>query len=880
MANVALLFDIIGRDFASPTLKKVGVEAEATSARVGKIGKALGAFVAVDLIGHAVKAAGDYQFQMNRLVHAAGETQANISGVSKAILGIMADTGTSMHDATAGAYMVESAGYHGAAGMEVLRNAAKGAKIENADLGEVTNAVSSAMVDYHYKASQSAEVVNILISAVAHGKTTMGEMATAFVNVGAAGASAHVPMEDLAAAIATMTQHGTAASVAGTYLRQVIGQLEAPSAIARKTMAGLGLDANKLGLTLSSGSGGLAKAIGMVDDAITSHLKPSGLVAIATFKKSAGTTSDYQKMLANLPPSMTTTFGALADMTGGVKSLQGFLQLGGENLKTYKENTKAVGEAARGTKGEVDGWAETQKTFAVQWAKFKAGLEVVKIQIGTGLLPAVTSLVGELGSMVTFVRSNWAVIGPLAGVIAGLTLSIWAVNLATKAWAATTRAWAAICAVARFATGLWTASVWALGLAMDANPIGLIIIGIIALIAVIVLIATKTRFFQTVWKYTWSAIKTAFHATVGAIVTAWQHTWSVVQSTFARVISFIKSHWVAIVGIIAGPIGLAVAMIIKHWNTIKSATTSVMNAIKGAFSKTWAAFKSGIATAISTVRAMPGKVLGAIGSLGSMLVQKGKDFIQGFISGIESKAASIPGIIKNKVVGAAESALHGFGLFGSPSKLTMKYGKWWSEGFSIGMKDSADDIISKTQDMIGKLKDKLDAIKGFNSAIRDSFKATADVSSFAPDATTGEGSVLETLRLQLANDTAYRTGFQSLQKMGLNATTLGQLRDAGPGSLAAVQSLLGGGQAGVNQANSYTKQILAQGGGLADAETMRTYGTLGTGKQAVTLKLGKQDVHLKLDFGAAGADDAFIAMMRKAIRAKGGNVQVVLGKGA
>lgn len=833
MANVALLFDIIGRDFASPALRKVGAEAEATSGRVGKLGKAVGAFVAVDLLGHAVKAAGDYQFQMNRLVHAAGETQTNIKGVSDAILKIMADTGTSMHDATAGAYMVESAGYHGAAGMEILRNAAKGAKIENADLGEVTNAVSSAMVDYHYKADQSAKVVNILIAAVAHGKTTMGEMATAFVNVGAAGASAHVPMEDLAAAIATMTQHGTAASVAGTYLRQVIGQLEAPSAIARKTMAGLGLDANKLGLTLSSGPGGLAKAIGMVDDAITSHLQPSGLVAIATFKKSAGTTSDYQKMLANLPPSMTTTFGALAHMTGGVKSLQGFLQLGGENLKTFKDNTKAVRDATKGASGEVEGWAATQQTFNVKWDKFKASLEAVKIKIGTGLLPAVTSLVSELSSMASFVQRNWAVIGPLVGVIAGLAIGIWAVNAATRAWAAATLA---------------------LDTIMALNPAVLIALAIAGLVLAIVLIAKKTTWFQTIWHTAWNAIK----------------------SVFSSVFNFIKSHWLLIVGVLTGPIGLAVGLIIKHWNAIKSATTSVMNAIKSAFSNTWAAFKSGIATAISTVKALPGQAVSAIGDLGSLLLQKGKDLIQGFINGIGSMAGSVASAIKDKVVGVAQSALHGFGLFGSPSRLTMKYGSWWSEGFAIGMKMKKQDILDQAQQLIDGLKQKLQTVKDFAAQIKDSFISTGDLSGI--DAQYGLNYQLGQLRDRANTATMFTQGIASLRKMGLNEATLGQLRGAGPGSYDTVRNLLGGGAGGISETNRLMRQIGRAGGALGDAESLAVYGIDPSKKQKVTVMSGKTAVHLTID-SKGDAGDAILAVLRKSIHAKGGNVQVVLGKG-
>lgn len=62
------------------------------------------------------------------------------------------------------------------------------------------------------------------------------------------------------------------------------------------------------------------------------------------------------------------------------------------------------------------------------------------------------------------------------------------------------------------ATGAATAAQWALNVAMSANPIGLIIAAIVALIAIIVLIATKTTWFQDAWRVAWGAIKSAASA--------------------------------------------------------------------------------------------------------------------------------------------------------------------------------------------------------------------------------------------------------------------------------------------------------------------------------------------------------------------------------
>jgi len=58
-------------------------------------------------------------------------------------------------------------------------------------------------------------------------------------------------------------------------------------------------------------------------------------------------------------------------------------------------------------------------------------------------------------------------------------------------------------------SAIWTGAQWLLNAALDANPIGLVVIAIAALIAIIVLIATKTDWFQKGWKAAWGGIKTA-----------------------------------------------------------------------------------------------------------------------------------------------------------------------------------------------------------------------------------------------------------------------------------------------------------------------------------------------------------------------------------
>ncbi|MFG1898698.1 hypothetical protein ACGFIP_32290 [Micromonospora zamorensis] len=77
------------------------------------------------------------------------------------------------------------------------------------------------------------------------------------------------------------------------------------------------------------------------------------------------------------------------------------------------------------------------------------------------------------------------------------------------------------------ATRTWAATQWLLNAALFANPIGLVVLAIVALIAVVVLIATKTTWFQTAWNTSWGAIKSAAAAVGDWFVNTLYRKWIV-----------------------------------------------------------------------------------------------------------------------------------------------------------------------------------------------------------------------------------------------------------------------------------------------------------------------------------------------------------------
>lgn len=152
------------------------------------------------------------------------------------------------------------------------------------------------------------------------------------------------------------------------------------------------------------------------------------------------------------------------------------------------------------------------------------------------------------------------------------------------------------------ATQAATVATEELDVAEAANPVGLIIIAILALIAVFVLLWVKCSWFRDFWKGLWKDITTIF----------------------GDVVSFVKDHWQLIVGILTGPIGIAVLLIKDHFNQIVDFFGNVGGKIARVSVGMWDGVKNAFKSAIDWILRgwnklhfkMPSVNLGPLGRIG------------------------------------------------------------------------------------------------------------------------------------------------------------------------------------------------------------------------------------------------------------------------
>lgn len=233
--------------------------------------------------------------------------------------------------------------------------------------------------------------------------------------------------------------------------------------------------------------------------------------------------------------------------------------------------------------------------------------------------PAVVTMLGQLvAAAVNIVRAvsplapiSLAIATGLARIIASLPPSV------LTALVAGFIAFSAAMKVVAVVQGIQTAAQWAMNAAWLASPVTWIILGIAAVIAIIVLLATKTRFFQDTWNAVWGFIKMIGAWFAGPFTAFW-------VSAYQRFVA----------GLVQAKnlIMVAVNFIISYYKGLWTAAKWVFDKITGA-GKAYVSFWTSVG----------GKIKGALSNMFSPLWSGFRGFLNRIIGGWNSLHFGIPG---------------------------------------------------------------------------------------------------------------------------------------------------------------------------------------------------------------------------------------------
>jgi hypothetical protein len=255
-----------------------------------------------------------------------------------------------------------------------------------------------------------------------------------------------------------------------------------------------------------------------------------------------------------------------------------------------------------------------------------ASLVQVLAPLIVGLVQFLAPIVEVLINVFTFLNNN--VIAPLIPAIAIFTAAVYGLNLAMKLQAAIVATnnkgwlvWLKTTKIVQFFTKIGTAIQAAFNFVMLLSPLTWIVMGIVALIAVIIALATQTTFFQDIW----AGLTAFWQASIDAIGMAFNWVMGIIKSVW----EWIVANWPLLLAIITGPIGLAVYFIMNNLDAIIGFFQAAFKFI-GDIIMNYVNFWVGIWTFLGTsimniINAIPGFFVSSFNFI--------VDFFKGFING-------------------------------------------------------------------------------------------------------------------------------------------------------------------------------------------------------------------------------------------------------
>lgn len=262
---------------------------------------------------------------------------------------------------------------------------------------------------------------------------------------------------------------------------------------------------------------------------------------------------------------------------------------------------KALVAIMQATHGQADKFASSD---AGKIQVFKAEWEHLQVELGNILLPALGKVLGAVSSLMDFIDAHKKVVEILAGSVAGLALAVKGVHTAISAWNSITSAASAVSKIfvtttnaAKVATEGEAVAQEGLNTAMEANPIGIVVLALVGLGTALYEAWQHSQTFRDIVTGAFDAVKTAAMAIVNFFTQD-------VVGAFKTVIGWLQGNWQSIATIISGPFAPIVALATNAFG-IRSALVDAFNAVKDAVSGV-------VGGIVGFFTALPGRIIGAI----------------------------------------------------------------------------------------------------------------------------------------------------------------------------------------------------------------------------------------------------------------------------
>lgn len=366
-----------------------------------------------------------------------------------------------------------------------------------------------------------------------------------------------------------------------------------------------------------------------------------------------------------------------------------------------------------------------------------SGLQEIIAEIGmeniTDFLTSATDLITDVISTATtavsWVKSNLpTVLTLVTGLMTAFTAQVVANKVAVIAAAAAEQGMT----IAQYAVA--TAQ-GVLNAVMAANPIGLIILGITALVAGFMYLWKNCEGFRKFWINLWEVIKKAWNSfkenwtagiavikeTISNIKAGFEQFVENIKSGFEAIIEFfteLKENWQAgwesIKETLSGVWNTIVEKVTSAITAVKTVIETVFNAVKDKITEIWNAISTVISTVVTAIKDKITAIWTGISNVITNVVNAISSTISSVFNGVKSFVSSVWNGIKNTISNAINGAKNTVSnvVDGIKSKVTGVFDSIKNTVTNIwnGIKNTISNTIEGARD---KVKAAIEKIKGF-----------------------------------------------------------------------------------------------------------------------------------------------------------------------
>jgi TP901 family phage tail tape measure protein len=542
----------------------------------------------------------------------------------------------------------------------------------NIGFADSATIVARALQAFKLDGGKAVKVADLFAAAANRSTADMTDLALGFQMASAQFAAGDQTIQGLTTSLALMANAGIIGSDAGTSLKTMMNRLMAPTQKAKDLMG-------ELGFKVYDASGNMKSMPNLIGDLETS------LKGMSKEQRNA---------------ALYTIFGSDA-----IRASRVMLNAGEKGWRKMQTSITKGGEATKLTEARTKGFNGALQAFG-------STAETLAINLGTAMLPAMTSLVRWFTKLLAAVDPN-AIIGFFTAIKDGV-VAIYdfisgsdALVAILGGLAAAIVAYKTVMMAARITTLLWAAANFVLSgslLAALSIP-ALVAAALIGLAAALYIAYQRSETFraivQAVFGWLKSTVPPIVNAVKDAVITAFEfmatHVSSLmatlkrnVQVAWAVISAITKAVWGAIGGTVTSILRNLRTVIVNSFNIFRAIITAVWNQIKSVTSAVW-----------NTLRAVVTNVIGVIrGDISKM--QAFKNIVSTVWNGIKAITRTAWANIKS-VIKTAVSNIPGIisGIAGAAAAAAFGIGSAIVSGILSGVAGLAGALKSKVSGMIG-----------------------------------------------------------------------------------------------------------------------------------------------------------------------------------